>query len=124
MSNSDTPAKVGSMEGLGLEPERLSLTPDQMRALLAQLADELKDARALADSEGTRAVKYLRRARKAEAALRELVACKDLKERVEAADMSSYSIADADAAQTMADEYARRKGPAWQAARDALGPNV
>ncbi len=36
------------------------------------LSDALADALALADSEGTRAVEYLRRARKAEEALREL----------------------------------------------------
>lgn len=55
-----------------------------------------------------------------EAALGELVALKDLKERIEAADASTYSLSDASAAQALADEYDRRKAPAWQAARAAL----
>jgi len=46
--------------------ERLLFTEDQMRQYAA---DASAEARALADSEGTRAVQYLRRARKAEAAL-------------------------------------------------------
>lgn len=46
--------------------ERLLFTEDQMRQYAA---DASAEARAIADSEGTRAVQYLRRARKAEAAL-------------------------------------------------------
>jgi len=48
--------------------ERLLFTADQMRQYAAAAS---AGARALADSEGTRAVKYLRRARKAEAKLAE-----------------------------------------------------
>jgi len=48
--------------------ERLLFTEDQMRQYAAAASAE---ARALAESEGTRAVKYLRRARKAEAKLAE-----------------------------------------------------
>lgn len=48
--------------------ERLLFTEDQMRQYAAAAS---AGARALADSEGTRAVKYLRRARKAEAKLAE-----------------------------------------------------
>lgn len=47
--------------------ERLLFTEDQMRQYAAAATAE---ARALADSEGTRAVNYLRRARKAEELLR------------------------------------------------------
>lgn len=54
------------------------------------------------------------------AALLELVACKELKDRIDAADLSLYSIADAERANDMQAEYDRRKPLAWEAARAAI----
>lgn len=53
-------------------------------------------------------------------ALKELVDLKALKDRIESADLCTYGVADAEAAQNMADEYQRRKLLAWESARDAL----
>lgn len=68
---------------------------------------------------GCQSLKWHERIAALEAALGELVALKDLKERIEAADASTYSLSDASAAQALADEYDLRKAPAWQAARAA-----
>ena len=79
----------------------------------AEKADEL---RALADSEGTRAVEYLRRARKAEAALRELMAC-----HTEAEGWSASMMVDRAAFDEMLTRSQERLGKAVLAARLALG---
>ena len=52
-----------------------------------------------------------------QAAINELVACKDLREQIDALDAVLYSIADADRADDMQAEYNRRKPLAWSAAR-------
>ena len=58
-------------------------------------------------------------------ALAELVALKDLKDRIALADLATYGVADAEAAQALADDYQRRTPKAWEAARAVLlGPNV
>lgn len=49
------------------------------------------------------------RAKRAEDALCELVALKDLKGRIKSADLCTYGVADAEAAQALADEYQQRK---------------
>ena len=54
------------------------------------------------------------------AALRELVECKDLHDRIEARDLSDYSVSDAERTQELAEEYDRRKPLAWSAARAIL----
>ena len=79
-------------------------------------ADELERLAELADSEGTRAVNYLRRARKAEKALRELVALEDMRLRLRQLHEMGHGTDYAD--------YHRLLPLAWDAARLALGPNV
>jgi len=104
-----------------------SIMHREAAAEIEALRIEVREARALADSEGTRAVKYLRRARQAEAALRELVALKDLKEGpMERSIRASMSIGANPSEQyhQWNEDYQRRKPLAWQTARDVLGPNV
>lgn len=82
-------------------------------------AAEIKRLRDLADSEGTRAVDYLRRARKAEAALSELVALKELQERLLSLNERGHG--------TDYEHFHRRNKPSWDEARvvlAALKPNV
>jgi uncharacterized protein involved in propanediol utilization len=55
-----------------------------------------------------------------EEALRELIACKDLKERLEAIEPPKTSTVRNYHAEELREEYERRKEPAWQAARRAL----
>lgn len=68
------------------EAKRLNLrmlgTPEETRAALDLKDAEIQRLTELADSEGTRAVNYLRRARKAEKALRELVELEDMPVRM------------------------------------------
>lgn len=54
------------------------------------------------------------------AALRELVALKDLHDRIDALDWSLYTFADAERANELQAEYGRRKPLAWSAARAIL----
>lgn len=58
------------------------------------------------------------------AALAELVALKDLKDRISTDDLCTYGVADAEAAQSLADEYQQRKPLAWKRARELVGPNA
>lgn len=89
MSTEDTPANVGSMEGLGVSSSGAPRVEACIEAVMArhptiggradqryfeavhqELAPLARELERLADSEGTRAVNYLRRARKAEELLR------------------------------------------------------
>jgi len=71
------------------------------------------------------AMAWVRNSIRVREALAELVALKDLKDRIESADLATYGMADAEAAQALAEEYQRRKPKAWDAARAVLlGPNV
>ena len=70
-NESSQPTNVGSNDQLGLVPER-AMRPLEVEFVHGTLHLNGKPAQEwidIADSEGTRAVKYLRRARKAEAAL-------------------------------------------------------
>jgi hypothetical protein len=72
MATEATPGELGSNDQLGLVPERAAMHPLEVEFVRGTLHLNGKPAQEwidLADSEGTRAVKYLRRARKAEAAL-------------------------------------------------------
>lgn len=69
----------------------------------------------LRDSEGTRAVNYLRRARCAEAALRELVSLEDMRLRLRKLHEMGHGTDYAD--------YHRLLPLAWDAARQVVGPN-
>ena len=82
-------------------------------AVMGNKADEMQS---LADSEGTRAIEYLRRAWKAEAALRELVALEDLKGRLRKLHEMGHG--------TDYGDYHQREPLAWTQARCVLGPNV
>lgn len=123
----DTPTPPGLNDQLGSlvdglralpntrpEPEPFEVWRDACGLGLAA-ADEIERLQELADSEGTRAVTYLRRARKAEKVLRELVALEDMRLRLrqlhEMGQGTDYS------------DYHRLLPLAWDAAREALGPN-
>lgn len=90
------------------------------RVALEEQADltaiELNRLAELADSEGTRAVNYLLRARKAEKVLRELVALEDMRLRLRQLHEMGRGTNYAD--------YHRLLPLAWDAARLALGSNV
>lgn len=103
-------------------PQATALSREQVEAL----QDDICDVRVMVDA-GTLnalcelALRSLSTAQENEAllkraglleALRELIACKDLKERIEAGDVPELLAATA--------EYERRKVPAWEAARTAL----
>lgn len=129
MRQSDPPALVGLSEGLGPNAalvERLRATAHWQltegngddathQALQAAIA-EIERLAELADSEGTRAVNYLRRARKAEKVLRELVALEDMRLRLRQLHEMGHGTDYAD--------YYRLLPLAWAEAREALGPNV
>lgn len=78
-------------------------------------ADDLERLAELADSEGARAVNYLRRARKAEKVLRELVALEEMRLRLRQLHEMGHGTDYAD--------YHRLLPLAWDAAREVLGPN-
>lgn len=72
MSDDATPGNVPLSDQLGPVPKRAAMRPLEVEFVRGTLHLNGKPAQEwidLADSEGTRAVKYLRRARKAEAAL-------------------------------------------------------
>ena len=102
------------------EAKRLNLrmlgTPEETRAALDLKDAEIQRLTELADSEGTRAVNYLRRARKAEKALRELVELEDMRLRLRQLHEMGHGTDYAD--------YHRLLPMAWDAAREVLGPNA
>ena len=81
-----------------------------------EAADEIERLTELADSEGTRAVNYMRRARKADKVLRELVALEDMRLRLRQLHEMGHGTDYAD--------YHRLLPLAWDEARLVLGPNV
>lgn len=97
--------------------DKYSTASQRLRSELCEAIDTLvSDAgelRALADSEGTRAVEYLRRARKAENALRELVELEDTRLRLRQLHEMGHG--------TDYGDYHRRLPQAWATARDVLG---
>lgn len=60
------------------------------------------------------------RLREAEEVIETLVNLKDLRRQIADADLSTYGVADAERAQELADEYARRSPLAWSRARSYL----
>ena len=110
---------AGAQACAAIEGERI-LELECRRVALEEQSDltaiELNRLAELADSEGTRAVNYLRRARKAEKVLRELVALEDMRLRL-------HQLHEIGRGTDYAD-YHRLLPLAWDAARLALGPNV
>lgn len=86
---------------------------DQEQSENSHLRDEVERLAELADSEGTRAVNYLRRARKAEKVLRELVSLEDMRLRLRNLHEIGHG--------TDYTDYHRLLPLAWAAARDVLG---
>lgn len=89
--NTDLLERVTSNGGFGIHPR-----PQERIEELEQQRDELLTA------------------------LSELVELKDLKDRIDTADLCTYDFDDAEAAQSLDDDYSRRKPLAWDAARAAI----